>query len=432
MALAWLASAITRNPVLVALVTVGQRLPWLIFSLPAGVITDRYSRRLLMVGANGIRAVLGSGLALAVWLRRNGLPDAEVVGQGAATGAGVAPSEDMTLYVVMILVVLTMGFAEVVYDNSSQTFVPSILPSSQLEKGNGRLWSSEMVANELVGPPLGAVLVGLLFALPFIFDSLTFALSALLILVIDPGRLVRPDRTSGDNASGEDTAGWREDLMEGLRWLWGHGLLRTLAIVLGIMNMLGTMTFSTLVLFSQEILGTSTREFALMGTGGAVGGALGGWTASRISSTIGDGPSLYTTLGAGIVVNAVIGLTSSWPLVWLLMFVYAFTAVLWNVITVSLRQTIIPDELLGRVNSVYRFFGWGAMPVGAALGGLLVLVNEPLVGRELALRTPWLMAAVANGVLLVVAWPRLKSARLAHARQAAETSGPVDGSDVSG
>jgi MFS family permease len=91
-------------------------------------------------------------------------------------------------------------------------------------------------------------------------------------------------------------------------------------------------------------------------------------------------------------------------------------AVLWNVITVSLRQTIIPDELLGRVNSVYRFFAWGMIPIGTALGGLAVVLAEPSWGRSTALRTPFFVAAALGVLLMVYAVPRLTTAKLDTAR----------------
>jgi hypothetical protein len=185
---------------------------------------------------------------------------------------------------------------------------------------------------------------------------------------------------------------WKVELAEGFRWLWSHDLLRTLAIVLGLLNMLGTMSTATFVLFGQEVLDTSPTEFAILGTSGAVGGIVGGWTASAVARRIGVGPSLALTLLGGGAVTITIGLMSWWPAVWLLLGAFMFTAVLWNVITVSFRQTVIPDHLLGRVNSVYRFFGWGMMPVGAALGGLIVVLGEQVASREVAQRLPWLIA----------------------------------------
>jgi hypothetical protein len=92
---------------------------------------------------------------------------------------------------------------------------------------------------------------------------------------------------------------------------------------------------------------------------------------------------------------------------------------LWNVITVSFRQRVIPDELLGPVNSVYRFFGWGMMPIGAALGGLIVVVTDAVASRELALRMPWFVFGASSILLLAYAGPRLTTAAFAAARVSA-------------
>jgi hypothetical protein len=118
-------------------------------------------------------------------------------------------------------------------------------------------------------------------------------------------------------------------------------------------------------------------------------------------------------------VTIIIGLVSWWPAVWLLLGVSTFVAVLWNVITVSFRQTVIPDHLLGRVNSVYRFFGWGMMPIGAALGGLIVVLGDQVASREVAQRLPWLIAGALTIALFAYAGPRLTTATFAEARAAA-------------
>ena len=197
------------------------------------------------------------------------------------------------------------------------------------------------------------------------------------------------------------------ELAEGFRWLWRHDLLRTLAVTLGVLNLLGSVSGALVVLFGQEVLGTSVLEFAIFSTAAAVGGVVGGWTASAVSKRIGSGPSLGTCLWGGALCSIGIGLVSTWPLAAVLSFVTVFTAVLWNVITVSLRQTIIPDRLLGRVNSVYRFFGWGAIPIGGLIGGVLVAVLDGPLSREWALRAPWILAGVAQLVLAAVVGPRL-------------------------
>ncbi len=406
----WLASAITRNPILITLVVAVQRLPWLLFTLPAGVITDRGDRRRLMIGANATRAVLTLFVAVAVLLAGRDLPGPDEVQQVMRT--------DALLYVVVLVATLLLGVAEVLYDNSAQTFLPAIVEPDDLERANGRMYSAELVANQFAGPPLGSALLVIGFAAPFFLDAGSFAVSAALIFMIAGRRRTQPvGDPSGASAPSDDP--WRTELAAGFRWLWGHELLRPMCIILGAMNALDTLVFSSLVLFGQEVLETTPTEFAIMSTGAAVGGLFGGWCASAISRRIGSGPSLWLTLVASVVTLTLIGLASSWVLVWILMFVMLFTAVLWNVITVSLRQTIIPDALLGRVNSVYRFFAWGMMPVGALLGGLIVAVTDAFASRQLALRMPWFVSAAGNVVLLMFVVGRLTTARMDGARNAA-------------
>jgi MFS family permease len=406
----WLASAITRNPLLIALVAVVQRLPWLLFSLPIGVVTDRYSRRTLMLWSNAARGAITMFVAVVVLARQGALPGPDTVAD-AATVIGT----DTMLYALVLAATLLLGIGEVLYDNSAQTFMPSIVHADDLENANGRLWSIEQVANTFAGPPLAALLIAISFSLPFFVDAATFVVSAVLIATI------RSARSPGSPASAgsAERRPWKVELAEGFRWLWSNDLLRTLAIVLGLLNMLGTMSTATFVLFGQEVLRTSPTEFAILGTSGAIGGIVGGWTASAVARRIGVGPSLALTLVGGGAVTIIIGLMSWWPAVWLLLGAFMFTAVLWNVITVSFRQTVIPDHLLGRVNSVYRFFGWGMMPVGAALGGLIVVLGEQVASREVAQRLPWLIAGILTIALFAYAGPRLTSARFAEARAAA-------------
>ena len=397
----WLASAVTRSGLLIALVVVVQRLPWLLFSLPAGVITDRVDRRRLMVGANVARAILGGIVAVAVWVRSDGLPSPGEIDLGAVQGT------DWALYLLLLAATLLLGTAEVLYDNTAQTIMPSIVHADLLEKANGRLWSTEQVLNTLIGPVLGAALLAISFSVPFGVDALTFAVSAALVASMR----IR----SRPNADVEP-ARWQDDLADGVRWLWNHDFLRHLAIILGLINMLSIMSTATLVLYGQEVLGTSPAEFALMSTGGAAGGVLGGWFAADITERIGHGVSLWMTIVVGGVTMVVSGLTSSWFVVWAMFAVMMFVATLWNVITVSLRQTIIPDELLGRVNSCYRFFGWGMMPIGSLLGGVVIAVTEAFGDRELALRVPWISAGIVHVALIAYAGPRLTSRRIAEAR----------------
>ena len=403
----WLASAVTRSPLLIATVAVASRLPWLVFTLPAGVITDRFDRRKIIIAMDITRAALAFLVAIAVTAQAGNLPALDSI------TTSVNLQTNWFLYTVLVVTALLFGCAEVLRDNSAQTFLPEVVEDDQLENANGKLWSVEFVTNSFIGPPLGSFLIGIFVFLPFYFDTLTFFVSAALIATL--ASVARPIK----EVTGKKAVNFKAEINEGFSWLWKHELLRPMAIILGCMNGLGAITTATFILFAQEILQTSVFIFAILGTAGAVGGTLGGVLGPKISARIGSGPSLYLTLLTAPIICLIIGLTSSWQLFWFLTAFATFFAVLWNVITVSLRQSIIPTHLLGRVNSVYRFFAWGSIPIGTLIGGALVDLFEITGDREFALRLPYLLVSVAGLLLFFFAAPRLTTAKIEAARKAA-------------
>ena len=207
------------------------------------------------------------------------------------------------------------------------------------------------MANQFVGPPLAGVLLAVGFALPFVVDAGTFAVSAVLVASITVRRRPVPAGTA-------ERPPWRTEIAEGFRWLWRHPVIRTLALALGALNLLGNVATALFVIYAQEVLGTSTTAFAILGATSAVGGLIGGWAASAVTRRLGAGTCLSVSVVVMGLTTIGVGLVSSWLLAAALLSVGTFFIVVWNVITVSFRQSVIPEHLLGRVNSVYRFFGW--------------------------------------------------------------------------
>lgn len=387
----WLASALTRDATVLALIGFASRLPWLLFALPAGVLADRFDRRRLVASMDVARSAVIFAFVLLLVIVPGGVPTP------ADLAAGTPPPSSAPLLLVGLgLLALLLGCAEVVRDNSAQTLLPAIVDKRLLEKANGRMWGAEVAMNSFVGPPLAGLLLAFAVVVPFAANAALLAASAVLVYSLS-GNFARTGR-SGPIA-------WRAEIAEGFRWLWSHTVLRALALLLGAMNMASALTLAVFVLYAQDVLGLFEGwQYGLLLTGMAAGAIAGSLVADRISDALGRGRSLLLAISVLGACFIVMGLVPVAVVVWLAAVVSGVAGVVWNVITVSLRQRIIPDELLGRVNSVYRFFGWGTISIGTLLGGLVVSLLEPGLGREWALRTPFLIAGAAHLAILGYAW----------------------------
>lgn len=371
LALPWLATLISRDPFHIAAVAFAARLPWFVLALPVGVITDRSDRQALMVRADLARIALSVGV-VALILAAPALP--------VADGDWAVPLLIWTI----AAMAFGLGTAEVFRDNAAQTALPMLVEAQDLETANGQIWSVERVMGSFVGPPLAGLLIALALPLPFSINALAFALAALSVWAIAfPARALPPVR-----------AGFWAEMRDGLAWLFAHKVIFQLAVMLGLLNAahVGAATF--LVLFSQEILGLGAFGYGLILTTGAAGAVLGGLVCPGIAARLGPGRSLRLALAVMPLTYVAIWFTGSAVVVAAAEFLGIFAGMLWNVVTVSYRQRIIPGEILGRVNAIYRFFGWGMMPVGAMLAGGLVAMVEPAMGRDTALRVPFLAASL--------------------------------------
>jgi MFS family permease len=399
----WVASAVTRSPLLIAAAGFASRLPWLIFTLHAGVITDRFDRRKLIVAMDASRGVLTLIVGAIIVFNNDSLPSLNDL-------TSITDLEtNWPLYITLVITAFLFGLAEVLRDNSAQTLMPSVVESENLEKANGRMWSAESLTNSFIGPPLGSFIIGIAIYLPFFVDAGTFFVAVALIASISGSFKPVEEKP-------REKINFKTEIKEGYRWLWSHNLLRPMAIILGALNLVGTMVAATFILYTQEVLNTSVFVFAVLGTAGAVGGIAGGLIAPKISEKMGSGPSLWLSLAMGPIGAVIIGTTSSWQVVWVVLLFHSFFSILWNTITVSLRQSIIPTYLLGRVNSVYRFFGWGSIPIGMFLGGAFVSIAQHFFSREMALRTPYLLGAVFGVIIFIFAAPRLTTKAIDQAR----------------
>lgn len=361
-----LAVTITHDPRAISIVSAATFLPWLLLSLPAGAIVDRHDRVSLMWWSQAMQAALvGVFAALA-----------------AAGEVGVP---------VLAVLAFGLGAGEVVSGNAAQAVLPEIVPEPLLHKANGSQYTISNIGQLFLGPPLGSLLFASAIALPFGVDAGSFALSAALLATL-------PHRTR----TAEAHPPIRTAIADGLRWLARHRLLRTLALLLSVNTFCFQLGNVTLVLLATQTLHLSTRGYGVLLAGAALGSVLGGLVNARIVVRIGAFRALIAALGSNVVIFAALGLSPDAVVLGLLLAMNGFVTTLWSVVTVSLRQQVVPAELFGRVNSVYRMLGWGLMPLGALTGGL--------IAHEFGLRAGYPIAGALRGVALLVALPVLTAA----------------------
>ncbi len=366
-ALPLLAAALTHDPKLVAAVAFANRLPWLLLSLVSGALVDRWDRKRIMTLADGARMVLMVGLSAAVLTDRASI----------ALLCGVA---------------FLLGSAETLFDNAAHAMLPSVVSRDDLENANGQLEAAMLVGNHFVGPALGGVLFAAFAAGPFFIDGLSFAVAAALVLALQGS--FRPQRAKAPR-SATVLRDLGSDIKEGVAWLWGNTTLRTLSVMSAVVNLVLHATYAIFVLFALEILGLSEAAFGLLMVAEAVGSLLGAFVASRISHRFGSRNTILGAIALAGASNLVIGVSSQTIVVATMLLSLSVAGVVWNVITTSLRQSMVPDPLLGRVNSAHRCLAWGAIPLGALLGGFLA--------SSFGLRLPFMVAAGALATLVVAA-----------------------------
>ncbi len=372
-----LAATLTREPLLVAGAVFIQTLPWLLFSLVSGALVDRLDRRRVMVAADFLRSALMGFLGLSVFMGFSSLA---------------------LMYVVFFLI----GVAETFFDNASVTMLPAVVKKDELDRANGRLFGARIVANELAAPPLGGLLFAAAAAVPFFLTA--GALAAASAIVITMRGRFRVERVEG-----APRTTLRAEISEGVRWLFAHKLLRTLAFSMAVMNVTLSSALSIMVLVAQERLGLGSVGYGVLLSSIAIGGIIGSLTAERIVARLGAG----TAMRIGLVIEAsthlLISLSKDTFVVGGMLAVFGLHAVVWSVISVSLRQRITPGNLLGRVNSAYMVFSAGSVSIGALLGGVLA--------SFLGLTAPFWFSFAAVSILAALIWRILDNDAINSARQ---------------
>jgi MFS family permease len=360
-----LVASLTRDPFLVGLAVVLQRLPWLFFGLLAGVVADRLERRRIMVGVHLARSAVLAGLSAAI-------------ASGHATIGFVLGA------------LFLLGTAETFADTTASTVLPMLVAKEDLGLGNARLVAGFITVNQLVGPPVGAALFAADAVLPFAAQAgCMLAAAGLVSRITLPGHGV--DKAARSRVGRE--------MAEGMRWLWSHAAVRTLALTIVTFNVTFGAAISVLVLYAVERLGTGEVGFGLLTTATALGGLLGtsiyGWLTARVS--LGD------LMRAGLIIETLthlaLALTTRPGVALGIMFVFGAHAFIWATTSTTVRQRAVPTGLQGRVSSVYLLGVQGGLVVGGFAGGL--------IADAWGITAPFWFAFVGSAALVAALWRQL-------------------------
>lgn len=363
----------TDDARLVALAALLRGLPWLLFGLHAGAIADRLDRRTIVVVGNIVRVVVLALLCASLW-----------------TGV---------VSITLVLVVLfALGTAEVFVDNTAGTLTPMFVAKADLGIANSRLQAGFLTANQLVGPPVGAFLFAAGMAWPFVTQLVSVLLGVVLVARIGSTR----DQVKADTGTRV-----RHDIVEGVRWLWRHAAIRTLALVILTFNITWGAAWSVLVLWALHRVGMGELGFGLLTTASALGGMVGtvsyGWLERRFDPAT----LMKVCLLLEVLMHAGLALTTVPWVALVIMFGFGVYAFVWLNVSQTVRQRAVPTEFQGRVGSVYLIAVFGGMVIGQGLGGV--------IAEEWGLAAPFWFAFVGSAITLALVWTRL--ARIAHAEE---------------
>ncbi|SBT41099.1 MFS transporter [Micromonospora auratinigra] len=353
----------TDDPLVVSAGAAVGWLPWLLFALPGGVLVDRVDRRRLMVLIDWVRVAVLAGLAAAMLTGRAGVP---------------------LLYVVLFVV----NTGEVVFRTAAQAVVPAVVPRSRLERANGWLGGGTQVMQNMVAGPLGGFLFLVAAAIPFAVNAGTYALSAVLV-----GLLAGSYRGTAEPAARRSV---RAEVAEGFRFLLSQRLLRTMTLLIGLLNVTLTAALAVLVLLATERLGLNEVGYGALFTCMAVGGLLGALVGDRLVAAI----TATWTVRLGLLIEAGLHLalaaSRSAVVVGVALFAFGVHSSLWNIVANSLRQRLTPPALLGRVGSTTLFLAAGGNCVGALLGGV--------VADRYGLPAPYWVGFVVALLVIAATW----------------------------
>ncbi|MFJ5934449.1 MFS transporter [Streptomyces sp. NPDC093071] len=377
-----LAATVTHDPALIAGITVAQRAPWLVLAFLSGVLADRLDRKRVAQAAN--------------WIR--------VAGFAALAAAVLGDAVSMPL---LYAVFFAIGTAETLYDSASSAWLPTLVTPDGLGRANGRLQTTFVVCNEFIGPPMGGFLFASAAAAPFVLGAGGY-LAAVGLLALIPSAVRHRQEPPAEPLTVKSVAA---DIAVGARWYWTSPTLRSLSVVAAMGNAVSAATYGILVLLATDVLGVTASWYGVLLAAGAIGAVAGGLVADKIGSRMPIGTLILVTnlLSAGSTVG--MGLAISPAATVAFMALDGFAVLIQTVQVVTLRQRIVPNELMGRVTAAYRSVAVGAFTVGGVAGGL--------VAKFFGIPAAFYAGGTAMALTALAVLPVLNNRRLAQVRKEA-------------
>jgi MFS family permease len=324
----------------VALLTTAEFLPFLLFTLPAGVWVDRLRRRPILIVANLGRALALLSVPIAHWL------DVLTIWQLYAVG-------------------FTVGVGTVFFDLAYMSYLPRLVARPELVDGNAKLETSRSAA-QVGGPGLGGLLVSALTApVAIVVDAVSYLASALLM-----GRI----RTEEAIPPREERRSIRVELGEGLGYVFRHPYQRGIVGAVAISNFFGQLVFAILLVFAVRELGLSAAAIGVILSIGSIGTLVAAVTARRLGDLLGVGKTVLLAaflFGPGTLLIAFAPAGQAELFIVASIAIIGYGGTLFNVTMISLVQAITPDRILGRANASRRFVVWGVIPLGGVVAGVL-------------------------------------------------------------
>ena len=350
-----IATTLTRDPMAIAVIGALAFLPWLVFGLPAGMLVDRFDRRLLMAIANGIRFFVAIGLATLT-----------------VTGA-------LSIWW-LFAGVLVFGLGETLFDNATSAAVPNLVTRPQLDRANGRLQAAQVTIDSFIATPIAGVLFAVSLALPLWVGAIGYLVPVALALIL-PLSAARPLR---DAAAPEARSA---PAREALRFLWRHRYLRAMVLFTSFVGSVFAFAQAASILLFLDTFGVPEVAIGFVTAGIGLGALAGALVAAALVSRFGRARVMFT---AHLVAGVALLLVAIAPGAITAVLAYALLACavsVWNVPWGALRQQLVPGPLFGRVLGVIRTVTWGVFPAATIVGGFVARID---------LRLPFLVAGVLS------------------------------------